>query len=105
MIIRSRSYRWADDIYSLSAELCPGKLAGPMRFLVESQPHGILPGDYYRRSQGEKDLIWAFASYEAEQKNGGRCLRVPPKTRHISGLSQKKREWLQSLIYDPCLFD
>lgn len=29
--------------------------------------HGILPGDYYRRSQGEKDLIWAFASYEAQQ--------------------------------------
>ena len=28
--------------------------------------HGLLPGDYYRRSQGEKDLIWAFASYEHE---------------------------------------
>ena len=53
--------------------------------------HGILPGDYYRLSQGEKDLLWAFASYEAEQKNGGRCLRVPPKARQISGLSQKKR--------------
>ena len=53
--------------------------------------HGILPGDYYWRSQGERDLIWAFASYEAEQKSGGRCLRVPPKARQISGLSQKKR--------------
>ena len=44
--------------------------------------HGILPGDYYRRSQGERDLIWAFASYEAEQKNSGtREKQVPPRTR------------------------
>lgn len=28
--------------------------------------HGILPGDYYRRSEGEKDLIWALSSYEAD---------------------------------------
>ena len=45
--------------------------------------HGILPGDYYRRSQGEKDLIWAFASYEAEQKSGKRSKRFPPRTRHM----------------------
>lgn len=25
--------------------------------------HGILPGDYYNRPQGEKDLIWALSSY------------------------------------------
>jgi hypothetical protein len=30
--------------------------------------HGILPGDFYRRGQGEKDLIWAFASYENEKR-------------------------------------
>lgn len=76
--------------------------------------HGILPGDYYRRSQGEKDLLWAFASYEAEQKNGGRCLRVPPKAGRSQAFHRKSgdkkqpfppmREQLQSLIYDPCLF-
>ena len=32
--------------------------------------HGILPGDYYGRPQGEKDLIWALSSYEASR--GGR---------------------------------
>lgn len=30
--------------------------------------HGILPGDYYSRTQGEKDLIWALSSYEANKK-------------------------------------
>ena len=45
--------------------------------------HGILPGDYYRRSQGEKDLIWAFAPYEAEQKGGRRKQRCPPRTSHM----------------------
>ena len=45
--------------------------------------HGLLPGDYDRRSQGEKDLIWAFASYEAEQKSGKRKQRFPPRTRHM----------------------
>ena len=58
---------------------------------LNPSPTGSCRGDYYRRSQGERDLIWAFASYEAEQKSGGRCLRVPPKARQISGLSQKKR--------------
>lgn len=35
--------------------------------------HGILPGDYYRRTQGEKDLLWALSSYEADAavKNRG----------------------------------
>ena len=45
--------------------------------------HGILPWDYYRRSQGEKDLIWAFASYEAEHKSGKRSKRFPPRTRYM----------------------
>ena len=27
--------------------------------------HHILPGDYYGRPQGEKDLLWALSSYEA----------------------------------------
>ena len=30
--------------------------------------HGILPGDYYSRTQGDKDLIWALSSYEANKK-------------------------------------
>ena len=30
--------------------------------------HGILPGDYYSRPQGEKDLLWALSSYEANKK-------------------------------------
>lgn len=30
--------------------------------------HGILPGDYYSRTQGEKDLLWALSSYEANKK-------------------------------------
>ncbi len=25
------------------------------------------PGDYYRKLPGERDLIWALASFEAEQ--------------------------------------
>lgn len=44
--------------------------------------HGILPGDCCRRSQGERGLIWAVASYGAEQKNSGaRKKQVPPRTR------------------------
>ena len=31
---------------------------------------GWAPGDYYRRSPGERDLIWALASYEAEKLAG-----------------------------------
>jgi len=31
--------------------------------------HGILPGDYYGRPQGEKDLIWALSSYEAAARS------------------------------------
>lgn len=30
--------------------------------------HHILPGDYYGRTQGEKDLLWALSSYEANKK-------------------------------------
>ena len=30
--------------------------------------HGILPGDYYSRPQGEKDLLWALSSYEENKK-------------------------------------
>ena len=30
--------------------------------------HGILPGDYYSRTQGEKDLLWALSSYEPNKK-------------------------------------
>lgn len=30
--------------------------------------HGILPGHYYSRPQGEKDLLWALSSYEANKK-------------------------------------
>lgn len=30
--------------------------------------HGILPSDYYSRPQGEKDLLWALSSYEANKK-------------------------------------
>ena len=27
----------------------------------------MLPGDYWSRSQGERDLIWALASHEANE--------------------------------------
>lgn len=47
--------------------------------------HGILPGDYYRRSQGERDLIWAFASYEANQRQGPK-----PKTIRIPSRAKRK---------------
>ena len=29
---------------------------------------GWAPGDYYRKSPGERDLIWALASYEVEAR-------------------------------------
>ncbi len=50
--------------------------------------HGILPGDYYRRSQGEKDLIWAFASYEANQRQGPKGPK--PKTIRIPSRAKRK---------------
>lgn len=77
--------------------------------------HGILPGDYYRRSQGEKDLIWAFASYEAEQKTEDAVCGSRPRPGRSQAFHRKSRdkkqpfphgrERLQSLIYDPRLFD
>lgn len=30
--------------------------------------HHILPGDYWSRGQGERDLIWALASHEANER-------------------------------------
>ena len=50
--------------------------------------HGILPGDYYRRSQGERDLIWAFASYEANQRQGPKAHK--PKTIRIPSRAKGK---------------
>lgn len=50
--------------------------------------HGILPGDYYRRSQGERDLIWAFASYEANQRQGQKAQK--PKTIRIPSRAKRK---------------
>ena len=41
--------------------------------------HGILPGDYYSRTQGEKDLLWALSSYVANKKappvSGGKAVK------------------------------
>lgn len=34
--------------------------------------HHILPGDYYGRPQGEKDLLWALSSYEVNPPPRGR---------------------------------
>lgn len=42
--------------------------------------HHILPGDYWSRRQGEKDLIWALASHEANERNPA-VRRAPPVTR------------------------
>ena len=50
--------------------------------------HGILPGDYYRRSQGERDLIWAFASYEANQRQEPKGPK--PKTIRIPSRVKRK---------------
>ena len=50
--------------------------------------HGILPGHYYRRSQGERDLIWAFASYEANQWQGPKGPK--PKTIRIPSRVKRK---------------
>ncbi len=36
----------------------------------------MLPGDYWSRSQGERDLIWALASHEANERRA-----VPRKGR------------------------
>ena len=49
---------------------------------------GILPGDYYRRSQGERHLIWAFASYEANQRQGPKGPK--PKTIPIPRRDKRK---------------
>ena len=51
--------------------------------------HGILPGDYYRRSQGERDLIWAFASYEANQRQGPKGAK--PKAVRIKSQPRRKK--------------
>ena len=32
----------------------------------------FLPGDYYGRPQGEKDLLWALSSYEVNPPPRGR---------------------------------
>ena len=42
--------------------------------------HHILPGDYWSRSQGEKDLIWALASHEANKRRAA-PKEGPPVTR------------------------
>ena len=48
--------------------------------------HGILPGDYYGRTQGEKDLIWALSSYEANQKAAPRA----PRGKAVRSTRRKK---------------
>ncbi|MDR3855762.1 MAG: hypothetical protein Q3X77_09370 [Oscillospiraceae bacterium] len=47
--------------------------------------HGILPGDYYNRPQGEKDLIWALSSYEAAARS-----RPTPRGKAIKVTRGKK---------------
>ena len=47
--------------------------------------HGILPGDYYSRTQGEKDLLWALSSYEANKK-----APPVPRGKTVRGTKRKK---------------
>ena len=49
------------------------------------QMDGTLPGDYYGRPQGEKDLIWALSSYEATARD-----RPAPRSKAIKITRGKK---------------
>ena len=40
----------------------------------------LLPGDYWSRSQGERDLIWALASHEANERRAA-PQKGPPITK------------------------
>ena len=40
---------------------------------------GWAPGDYYRKSPGERDLIWALASYEANHNPPQVCPFLRPR--------------------------
>lgn len=40
----------------------------------------MLPGDYWSRSQGERDLIWALASHEANERRAA-PQKGPPITK------------------------
>ena len=40
----------------------------------------LLPGDYWGRSQGERDLIWALASHEANERRAA-PRKGPPVTK------------------------
>lgn len=40
----------------------------------------LLPGEYWSRSQGERDLIWALASHEANERRAA-PRKGPPITK------------------------